>query len=90
MMIIIIIFFKGLRNSIKGKTCWQIACLTLSWIMWPERNVRIFEKKWRLGEVLWDLFHFYSSLWASCIVAFKGVPLNVIQLCWLSVCDSKV
>ena len=65
-----IICFRGFGNSIRGKTFWQIACLTLSWIVWQERNVRIFEEKWRLEVMLWDLLHFYSSLWAFCIVNF--------------------
>ena len=38
-----IITFRGLGNSIRGKkTLWQIACLTLLWIVWQERNARIF------------------------------------------------
>ena len=39
------ISFKGLGSSVRGKTLWQIVCLTLPWIMWQERNVRIFEGK---------------------------------------------
>ncbi|RVW54365.1 Vacuolar protein sorting-associated protein 41-like [Vitis vinifera] len=27
--------------------------------------------------MLWDLIHFYSSFWASCTNAFRGIPLNV-------------
>lgn len=65
------------------------ACLTILWIVWQERNARIFEEKWRTEENLWDLLHFNSYLWASCTVTFKGVPLNVIQLSWCSVCNSK-
>ena len=61
-----------------------------SMIVWQERNVRIFEDKGRLKGMLWDLLHFYSSLWASCIVAFRGVTLSIIQPNWLAVCDSKV
>ena len=57
-----IISFRRLGNSIKGKTLWQIACFTIFWIVWQERNVRIFEKNWRMEEMLWDLLHFYSSL----------------------------
>ena len=38
--------------------------------------------------MLWDLLHFYSSLWASCTAAFSGVLLNVTQLNWLTVCLS--
>ena len=37
-----IIAFRGLGNSIKSKTFWQIVCLTLLWIVWQERNARIF------------------------------------------------
>ena len=84
-----IISFRGLGNSIRGKTRWQIACLTLLWIMLQERNARIFEENWRTEGTLWDLLHFYSFLWASCTVAFRGVPLNVIQLSCLLVCNLK-
>ena len=66
-----IIAFRGLGNSLRGKTLWQITCLTLLWIVWQERNVRTFEDKGRLEGMLWDLLLFYSSFWASCTVAFK-------------------
>ena len=69
----LVIVFKGLGNSLKGKTLWQIACLTLIWMVWQER---IFEDKGRTEEMLWDLIMFYSSLWASCTTAFRGVPLK--------------
>ena len=35
-----IISFRGLGNSIRGKSLWKIACLALLWII--ERNARIF------------------------------------------------
>ena len=73
-----IIAFRGLGNSLRGKTLWRITCLTLLWIMWQERNVRIFEDKGRSKGMLWDLLFFYSSLWASCTAAFRGVPLSVL------------
>ncbi|RVW50733.1 putative ribonuclease H protein [Vitis vinifera] len=78
----LVIAFKGLGNSLRGKTLWQVACLTLVWIVWQERNNRIFEDKGRSEETLWDLILFYSTLWASCFAAFRGVPLNVLQLNW--------
>ena len=37
-----VIAFKGLGNSLRGKILWQIACLTLLWMVWQERNNRIF------------------------------------------------
>ena len=74
------IFYMASGNSTKGKTLWRIACLTLIWMMWQERNARIFEDKWRMFKTLWDLFYFFTSLCASCTDDFKGIPLNVIQL----------
>ncbi|RVW91070.1 hypothetical protein CK203_039948 [Vitis vinifera] len=41
---------------------------------------RIFEDKGRTEEMLWDLIMFYSSLWASCTTAFRGVPLKFLLL----------
>ena len=82
-----IISFRGLRNSIRGKTLWHIACIIVLWVVWQERNVRIFEEKYRMEGMLWDLIHFYSSFWASCTIAFRGISLNVILLSWLLVCN---
>ena len=73
------LLYMGFRNFIRGKTLWNIAYLTLIWIVWQERNARIFEDKWRMPEMLWDLVHFFSSFWAFCTDDFKGIPLNVIQ-----------
>ncbi|RVX17758.1 putative ribonuclease H protein [Vitis vinifera] len=86
----LVISFKGLGNSLRGKTLWQIACLTLIWMVWHERNNRIFEDKGRTEEMVWDLIRFYSSLWASCTKAFRGVPLSILQLNWIGVCVSRV
>ncbi|RVW15386.1 putative ribonuclease H protein [Vitis vinifera] len=47
-----VIAFKGLGNSLRGKTLWQIACLTLLWMVWQERNNRIFEDKGITEEML--------------------------------------
>ncbi|RVW90769.1 putative ribonuclease H protein [Vitis vinifera] len=81
----LVISFRGLGNSVRGKILWQIACLTLIWMVWQERNNRIFEDKGRTEEVVWDLIWFYSSLWASCTEAFRGVPLSILQINWIGV-----
>ena len=83
------ISFGGLGTSIIGKNLWQIAALTVLWIVWQVRNVGIFEEKWRMERMSWNILNVYSSLWASCTVAFRGVSLNVIQLSWLLICNSK-
>ena len=54
--------------------------------MCGEKNARIFEDKARNSNNLWDSIHFLASLWAFCYVVFKGIPLNVLQLDWLTVC----
>ncbi|RVW57133.1 hypothetical protein CK203_091671 [Vitis vinifera] len=71
----LVIAFKGLGNFLRGKTLWQIACLILLWMVWQERNNRIFEDKGRTEEMLEDLIMFFSFLWASCTATFRGVPL---------------
>ncbi|RVW41560.1 putative ribonuclease H protein [Vitis vinifera] len=85
----LVITFKGLGNSLRCKTLWQIACLTLIWMVWQKRNNRIFEDKGRTEEMVWDLIRFYSSLWASCTEAFRGVPLNILQLNWIGEIGKK-
>ena len=74
------ISFRGLGSSIRGCSLWQIACVIVSWIVWQERNARIFAK-WRAVKMLWDLLNFYTSLWASCNITFRFVN----QMGWILV-----
>ena len=39
--------YKGFGLSKKGIVLWQTACTTLIWVVWRERNFRIFEDKAR-------------------------------------------
>ena len=78
--------FKGFGNSKRGIVLWQAASIALIWVVWWERNARIFEDKARNSEFLWDSIVFLASLWAFYSKAFKGIPLNVIQLDWIAVC----
>ena len=80
---------KGMGNSNGGLVLWQNACLALIWVVWWERNAKFFEDMMRTSEVLWDTIHFLASFWASCTMFFKGIPLNVVQLDWISVRRSK-
>ena len=81
--------YKGFGKSKRGLVLWQNACITLIWVVWRERNARIFEDKARNSENLWDSIHFIASFWAFCSAGFKGIPLNVLQLDWLAVCSSN-
>ena len=75
---IMVISFKCFGNFIRGKTLWRIACLSLLWIVWRERDVRIFEDTWMTPETMWDLLHFYVSFCAYCADIFKPYHLSVI------------
>ena len=81
--------YKGFGISKRGIVLWQTACIALIWVMWRERNAKIFEDKVRNSENLWDSIHFLASLWVFCSMVFKGIPLNVLQLYWLAVCSSN-
>ena len=81
--------YKGFGKSKRGLVLWQTVCIALIWVVWPKRNARIFEDKVKHSEVLWDIIHFLASFWASCTMFFRGIPLNVVQLDWLAVCNSK-
>ena len=81
--------YKGFGTSKRGIVLWQNACIALIWVVWRERNARIFEDKVRNSKNLWDSIHFLASLWAYCSTVFKGIPLNVLQIDWLAVCSSN-
>ncbi|RVX05136.1 LINE-1 retrotransposable element ORF2 protein [Vitis vinifera] len=79
--------FNGFGSSKRGIVLWQNACIALMWVVWRERNARIFEDKARNSEYLWDSICFLTSFWAFCSKVFKGIPLNMLQLDWLAACN---
>ena len=54
--------YKGFGLSKRGIVLWQDACIALIWVVWRERNARIFEDKARNSENLWDSIHFLAFL----------------------------
>ena len=66
------ISYKGLGNMSRGKVLWKLACLALMWVVWWEKNVRIFEDKARSSKGLWDIIFFVASFCVSCSTTFKG------------------
>ncbi|RVW60989.1 putative ribonuclease H protein [Vitis vinifera] len=50
--------------------------IALIWVVWRERNAKIFEDKARNSGNLWDSIHFLASFWAFCSAGFKGTPLT--------------
>ena len=79
--------FNGFGSSKRGIVLWQNACIALMWVVWRERNARIFKDKARNSEYLWDSICFLTSFWAFCSKVFKGIPLNMLQLDWLAACN---
>ncbi|RVX22600.1 hypothetical protein CK203_012727 [Vitis vinifera] len=72
--------YKGFGKSKRGVILWQNASIALIWVVWRERNARIFEDKARSAGNLWDSIHFLASLWAFCSAGFKGTPLTYYNL----------
>ena len=72
--------YNGSGLSKRGIVLWQVASIALIWVVWRERNARIFEDKAKNSEYLWDSIYLLASLWAFCSKVFKGTPLNVLQL----------
>lgn len=35
--------------------------------------------EWKMSKTLWDLIHFYPSLFAPCTSTFKGISLNFVS-----------
>ena len=80
--------YNGFGSSKRGTILWQAVCIAIIWVVWRERNAKIFEDKTRNSENLWDSIHFLASLWAFCSKVFKGTPLIVLPLDWLAACNS--
>ncbi|RVW51835.1 putative ribonuclease H protein [Vitis vinifera] len=53
--------YKDFGKSKRGLVLWQNACIDLIWVVWRERNARIFEDKAKNSENLWDSIHFLAS-----------------------------
>ncbi|KAK9927793.1 hypothetical protein M0R45_024959 [Rubus argutus] len=74
---------KILRGGRKAKAVWGCLVLAVFWVIWLERNQRIFEDKVGAGhEELWDRIKFWSSLWVSVTHEFKDYSLAVILRDW--------
>lgn len=83
---LLVIDFAGLGRGPRGVVLWRCAILAVFWVVWLERNERIFEH--RIEEVggLWERVVFLASFWASVASEFSGVPLFLIISDWRAVC----
>lgn len=59
----------------------HVVCLTLICIAWWKRNARIIKNKGKTSEIIWVMFCFYSSFWASTTTseAYKKKTTTTIE-----------
>lgn len=79
------ITFKGLGGSKRGKCLWNCAILATWWVLWIERNARIFDDRFGGVADMWERISFLASLWASVAPVFRGVPFWAIHHNWVAV-----
>ena len=69
--------YNGFGLSKRGTILWQAACIAIIWVVWRERNTRIFQDK---SKEFRESLGFYSFLCFS--LGF------LLQLDWLVACNS--
>ena len=68
-----------------AKVMWKCIVLSLLWVIWIERNNRIFEDKVMRSEDLFEKAKYLASLWAFSEKNFKEFPFSLIVLNWKDV-----
>lgn len=80
------IHFWGFGRGKKAVVLWKCAFLVVFWVLWNERNSRIFEDKESSSADLWDKVHFLAAFWAHSSKEFRKIPLFVLNSDWRVVC----
>ncbi|KAK9287462.1 hypothetical protein L1049_015883 [Liquidambar formosana] len=74
--------FRGFGQSKRAKVLWSSVVLAIFWVIWIERNSRIFRDLVEEMDGIWDRVCFLASLWASVDKSFEGIPLSLIIRNW--------
>ena len=64
--------FNGFGSSKRGIVLWQATSIALIWVVWWERNARIFEDKAMNSEYLWDSIFFPCFSLGFLFQGFQG------------------
>ena len=75
----------GFGTNNLAKVIWKCIVLSLLWIIWIERNNRIFEDKVMRSEDLFGKAKYLAFLWALLDKNFKEFPFSLIVLNWKDV-----
>lgn len=67
---------QGFGRDKKRRILWSCACLAIVWILWLERNKRIFYGRITDKSLLWDKMVLLASLWAKAAGAFHSISLR--------------
>lgn len=71
------------RRGRKAKVLWSCSVMAVVWVIWWERNRRIFKDfKGDNVECSWDNVRFWASLWSSVSPAFRYLSVSLILLDW--------
>ena len=69
----------------KAGALWRCIKVAVMWMIWIERNNRIFEGKEEEKEWLWERIRFVAPLWASNSKPFKHYGVEYIKLNWKAI-----
>jgi hypothetical protein len=73
----------GFGRGKKAKILWGSSVLAVIWVIWMERNRRIFEDYRGVGlEELWLRVKYLAALWSSFSVEFRDYSTSLILIDW--------
>ena len=75
----------GLGTNKMARALWKSMVMSLLWLLWIERNSRIFSKKEMSPHDIFEKAKVLASLWASTDKAFRGFPFSLIVNNWKDV-----
>lgn len=69
----------GFSEEKERRTLWTCATFAILWVIWLERNDRIFRSRRVDPIILWERVKFLASLWAKASSAFAETSLPDLQ-----------
>ena len=73
---------QGLFLNNKGKVLWKVVSIATFWVIWLERNNRIFEEGEESVEFLWDRLRLWVAIWLQNCKDFKRILFSLLVRDW--------